>query len=107
ITLMNARVVSLLARTKERWALAGDQFYIDLDLSETNLPIGSRLAIGEAVIEVTPPPHNGCKKFEARFGTDALKFINSPEGKLRKMRGIHARIVQPGRVRVGEVAAKC
>ena len=106
ITIMNSRVIALLARRKDRWALAGDQLYIDLDLSGDNLPIGSRLAIGDAVIEIAAPPHTGCKKFEARFGTDALKFISSPEGKQRKMRGINARVVQPGLIRVGDVARK-
>lgn len=106
INIMNARVIGLIAPDKERWALAGDQLYVDLDLSEQNLPPGTRVAIGTAVIEVTPPPHLGCKKFNARFGADALKFVNSPVGKEMHLRGVNARIVQAGVVRVGDAARK-
>jgi MOSC domain-containing protein YiiM len=106
ITIMNARAVALVAQQRERWELAGDQLFIDLDLSKANLPTGSRLAIGTAVIEVTAPPHNGCKKFVARFGLDAMKFVNSPIGKELSLRGVHARVVQSGVVQVGDVARK-
>lgn len=102
LTLMNARVVDLLAQSRERWPLAGDQLYVDLDLSSDNLPPGTRLAIGSAVVEVTSVPHTGCKKFAARYGQDAMKFVNSSEGKMLHMRGINARIVQSGTVRVGD-----
>ena len=78
LTLMNARVVALVAGERERWPLAGDQLYVDLDLSADNLPPGTRLAVGSAVIEVTPEPHTGCAKFSARFGSEALRFVNSP-----------------------------
>lgn len=109
INIMNARVIALLAREKERkerWALAGDQFYIDLDLSNENLPAGSRIAIGSAVLEVSPLPHTGCQKFISRFGLDAMKFVNSPVGKELRLRGINAKVVQGGVVKVGQVARK-
>jgi len=106
ITVMNSRVVTLVAQAKERWPLAGDQFFIDLDMSKANLPAGSRLAIGSAIIEVTAPPHLGCNKFVARFGEDAMKFVNSPVGRELCMRGVHARVVQGGVVRTGDIARK-
>jgi len=106
VTMMSARCVDLLAGSRERWALAGDQFFVDLDLSEDNLPVGSRLALGSAVIEVTAPPHTGCKKFVERFGVEAMTFVNSPEGRKLRLRGIHGKVVQGGRVRVGDVVRK-
>jgi hypothetical protein len=106
INLMNARVVALLAQEKERWQLAGDQLFVELDLSEENLPPGSQLAIGEAVIEVTAQPHTGCQKFVSRFGLDAMKFVNSPLGKQLHLRGINAKVVQPGVIRAGDVIRK-
>lgn len=106
LNVMNARVIELLAQDKSRWALAGDQLYVDFDLSEANVPPGTRLAIGSAVIEVTAPPHLGCKKFSARFGPDAVKFVNSPEGKQLHLRGVNAKVVQGGKVRAGDVVKK-
>jgi hypothetical protein len=106
LNIMNARVTALVAQDSDRWQLAGDQLYIDMDLSEENLPAGTQLAIGSAVIEVTPPPHLGCKKFVSRFGLDAMKFVNSAVGKELHLRGINARVVQPGTIRVGQVAKK-
>ncbi|HEV2764815.1 MAG TPA: hypothetical protein VGV38_17675 [Pyrinomonadaceae bacterium] len=106
LNVMNSRVVALLARGRERWPLAGDQLYLDLDLSEENLPAGTRLALGTAVIEVTAEPHTGCKKFVSRFGLDALKFVNSPEGRRMRLRGLNAKVVKAGRVRVGQSAKK-
>ncbi len=106
LNIMNARVIELLAQSKDRWALAGDQLYVDFDLSEANIPPGTRLAIGSAVIEVTAEPHLGCKKFSARFGPDAMKFVNSPEGKQLHLRGINAKVVQPGVVQTGDVVKK-
>lgn len=106
LNVMNARAVALLAQGRERWPLAGDQLYLDLDLSGENLPPGTRLALGEAVIEVTAQPHTGCKKFVARFGLEAMKFVNSEVGRALNLRGINARVVQPGVIRVGDVARK-
>ena len=106
ITVINSRVAALVAREKSRWQLAGDQLYVDMDLSAENLPSGTRLLLGSAVIEVTAPPHLGCQKFVARFGLEAMKFVNSPLGKELRLRGLHARVVQPGRIRTGELARK-
>jgi hypothetical protein len=106
INIMNARVTALVAQDKDRWALAGDQLYIDMDLSKENLPAGSRLAIGSAVLEVSPLPHTGCHKFVSRFGVDAMKFVNSAVGRELCLRGINAKVVQAGVVKVGHTAKK-
>ncbi len=102
INVMNARAAALIAQSKDRWPLAGDQLFLDLDLSGANLPPGTRLAIGSAVIEVTELPHTGCGKFVERFGLDAMQFVNSPIGRELNLRGINARVVQPGAVRRGD-----
>jgi hypothetical protein len=106
LNIMNARVIALLAQDKDRWPLAGDQLFIDLDLTAENLPAGTRLALGSAVIEVTSQPHTGCDKFAARFGASATKFVNSAEGKRLRLRGINAKVVQAGTIRVGDLARK-
>lgn len=106
INVMNARVTALVAQDKERWPLAGDQLYLDMDLSKENLPAGTRLQVGSAVIEVSPLPHTGCKKFVSRFGEDAMKFVNSELGKELCLRGINAKVVQGGVVKVGQTAKK-
>jgi hypothetical protein len=106
LNIMNVRVIALVAQDKARWQLAGDQLYLDLDLSAENLPAGTRLAIGSAVIEVSPQPHTGCKKFVSRFGLEAMKFVNSELGRELHLRGINARVIQPGRIRVGNRAKK-
>ncbi len=106
LNIMNARAAALVARGRERWPLAGDQLYIDMDLSDENLPAGTRLALGSAVIEVTAQPHTGCHKFVSRFGPDAMKFVNSPAGKQLHLRGINARVVRPGVIRVGDAVKK-
>jgi MOSC domain-containing protein YiiM len=106
LNVMNARAVALIAREEGRWALAGDQLYVDLDLSRDNLPPGARLAIGDAVIEVSALPHTGCGKFVERFGVDAMKFVNGTIGRQLNLRGINARVVQPGTIRVGDTVTK-
>ena len=106
LNVMNARMIALVAQTKERWQLAGDQLFIDLDLSADNVPPGTRLALGSAVIAVTEQPHTGCKKFVERFGAEALKFVNSAVGKQLQLRGINAKVVHPGVIRVGDVVKK-
>ncbi len=106
LNVMNSRVIALVAQDRDRWQLAGDQLFIDMDLSADNLPAGTRLALGSAVIEVTPPPHTGCKKFVSRFGLDAMKFVNSTLGKQLHLRRINAKVVKPGVIRVGDVARK-
>jgi len=106
LNIMNARVIALLACEKDRWPLAGDQLFIDMDVSSENLPPGTRLALGSAVIEVTDQPHTGCKKFAARFGLDALKLVNSPVGRQLQLRGVNAKVTQPGVIRVGDSVKK-
>ena len=106
ITVMSSRAIALATGERDRWPLAGDQLYVDLDLSGENLPPGTRLALGTAVIEVTAEPHTGCKKFRARFGTETLELFNSPEGRALNLRGINTRVVESGVVRVGDVVRK-
>ena len=107
VTLMNARTITLLAGDdRERWALAGDQLYVDLDLSKDNLPPGTRLGVGSAVLEVSDVPHTGCDKFTARFGSAATRFVNKPPGRDLRLRGMNTRVVQPGTVRPGDEIRK-
>ena len=103
---MNARAAAAIAGERERWPLAGDQLYVDLDLSLANLPPGSRVQIGSAVIEFSEAPHTGCAKFSARFGVDALRFVNSPTGRELRLRGANCRVVVAGTVRPGDAIRK-
>jgi hypothetical protein len=106
LTLMNSRVAALVARTHDRWPLAGDQFYVDLDLSTGNIPAGTRLGLGSAVIEVTDQPHAGCGLFVRRFGVDAMKFVNSNTGRELHLRGVNAKVIVGGAVHAGDLVTK-
>lgn len=102
LNVMNYRFAELIAGRRERVPLAGDQLFVDLDLSDDNLPIGSHLNIGLAVIEVTAVPHLGCKKFVERFGIDAMKFANSEFGRKHNLRGINAKVARGGTITAGD-----
>lgn len=106
LTLMNARCAQLISGGRERWPLAGDQLFVDLDLSEANLGVGQRLAIGDTVVEITAEPHTGCSKFAARFGVDAVKFVNMGEGARHRLRGVHAMVIEEGEVHQGDLIRK-
>ncbi|MCF6349069.1 MAG: hypothetical protein L3J20_12340 [Flavobacteriaceae bacterium] len=106
LNIMNSRCIAHIAQRKERWQLAGDQLFVDINLSDDNLPAGTQLSLGEAIIEITAIPHNGCKKFTERFGLDAVKFVNSPIGKKLHLRGINAKIVKSGTIKVGDIVKK-
>ena len=106
LTLMNSRLIALIAGERDRWPLAGDQLFVDLDLSVDNLPPRSRLAIGTALIEITPEPHTGCRKFASRYGVDAVKFVNSPAGRKLRLRGVNARVVRGGEIGAGDIVSR-
>lgn len=106
VTLMNVRVAALVAVTPERIPLAGDQFFVDFDLTAANVPPGTRLALGSAVIEVSDDPHTGCRKFFDRFGNDAHRFVNAKEDRALNLRGINAFVVTGGTVRAGDAIRK-
>lgn len=106
INIMNSRVIALVAQDPQRWALAGDQLYIDMDLRPENLPPGTKISIGSAIIEVTAPPHTGCKKFVTRFGREAMMFVNSGVGRQLNLRGINAKVIQAGMIRTHDIAEK-
>ncbi len=106
LTLINSRLIALVARERERWPLAGDQLFVDVDLGLENLPAGTRIEVGTALLEVTAEPHLGCRKFARRYGTPAMQFVNSDEGKRLRLRGVNAKIVRSGSVRVGDLVRK-
>ncbi len=102
VTLMGSRAIACIAGAPERWPAAGDQLFVELDLSEAGLPAGSQLAVGEALLEVSALPHTGCGKFAVRYGKDALRFVNAAAGRALRLRGVNARVVRGGRVAVGD-----
>lgn len=106
VTIMNPRAAALLAGLPERWPLAGDQLYVDLDLGEATMAAGTQLAIGEAVVEITAKTHRGCAKFAARFGPEALRFVNTGPGRVLNLRGRNARVVTPGVIRRGDAVRR-
>ena len=106
VCIMSARCIALIAQDRNNWPPAGDNLFIDMDLSPSNMPPGQRLAIGSAIIEITPVAHNGCDQFIARYGRDACVFVNTGEGKRLRLRGIYARVVQDGRISVGDRVTK-
>lgn len=106
LTLMNSRVTDAIAGSRERWPLAGDQIYVDMDISVENLPPGSRIQVGEAVVEVSDKPHTGCAKFAGRFGKEALRFANVGIGRENRFRGVNAFVVESGSFQVGDKVTK-
>jgi len=106
VTVMNIRIAELVAGTPDRAPLAGDQLYVDFDLSEENLPAGTHIQIGSAVLRVSEAPHLGCAKFVERFGPEAMRFVNSRTGRQLRLRGLNARVVTPGQVRVGDTVTQ-
>ncbi len=106
ICIMNARCIALVAQERSNWAPAGDNLFLDMDLRPENLPPGTRLSLGSAILEITAQPHNGCKLFVERYGREALIFVNNRDGKRLRLRGIYARVVQDGRIAVGDRAVK-
>ena len=106
VTIINSRALDLMAQSEDRWPLAGDQLVIDIDMSMENLPPGTRLSIGSAVIEISEKPHTGCVKFSDRFGKDALRFVSTPLGRDMRLRGVNTRVVQSGTIRAGDTVAK-
>jgi len=107
VAIMNARMIDVLSRDRAQWALAGDQLFVDFDLSVVNLTPGDRLRVGAVTLEITVEPHRGCQKFRQRFGDAALDCVNSSQGDNHRLRGIYAKIISAGEVRVGDVIGKC
>lgn len=106
IALMNSRIIDLLASDRARWPLAGDQLFVDIDISPDNMPVGQRFTIGDALLEISDIPHTGCSKFTERFGGDAIRFVNSPEGRAARRRGVYARVVKAGGIQAGDKITK-
>jgi len=106
INIINCRVIDLITQDKDDWKIAGDQLFVDFNLNKDNVPPGTKIAVGAAVLEVTSMPHTGCKKFAARFGVDAVKFISSPKGRQWQLRGINAQVIKTGTIQVGDRLSK-
>jgi MOSC domain-containing protein YiiM len=106
LTLMNSRVTDAVAGSRDRWPLAGDQIYVDMDISRENLPPGSRIRVGDAVVEISDVPHTGCDKFASRYGKEALRWVNVGLGRENRFRGVNAFVVESGSFRVGDEITK-
>ncbi|MGI9525391.1 MAG: MOSC domain-containing protein [Hyphomicrobiaceae bacterium] len=102
VCIMNSRCIELIAGERRNWLPAGDNLFVDMDLRPTNLPPGQRVAVGDAIIEITDTPHNGCASFAERYGRDATIFVNTGDGKVNRLRGIYARVVKCGKITVGD-----
>jgi MOSC domain-containing protein YiiM len=106
LTIASTRLLELIAEP-ERWPLSGDNLLVDMGLDMESLPVGSRLGIGDTVVvQISEVPHTGCAKFSARFGSDALKFVNSPEGRRLRLRGVNAHVIVPGPVSTGDAVRR-
>lgn len=106
VTIMNRRMLDLVAGDQARWPLAGDQLVVDFDLSHENMPVGTRLSVGTAILEITEQPHTGCAKFSQRFGRAALKFVNTRVGMSLRLRGANFKVVQGGSIEIGDTVKK-
>jgi MOSC domain-containing protein YiiM len=106
VSVINVRLLEAIAGDAERMNLAGDNLIVDLALDESNLPAGTRLQVGQALIEVTNQPHTGCKKFHGRYGKEAHVLANSEEGRALRLRGLYAQVVRGGEVHVGDRVCK-
>ena len=102
ITIMNSRCLELISSSPSQWPLAGDNLIADLDLGVHNLKPGQKLSVGTTILEITAVPHTGCDNFKVRFGLDSLKFVSTKAGKELRLRGIYARIIQDGEIRIGD-----
>jgi hypothetical protein len=106
LTIASTRLLELIAEP-DRWPLSGDNLLVDMGLDMESLPVGSRLAIGDTVVvQISEVPHTGCAKFSARFGSDALRFINSPEGRELRLRGVNAHVIVPGTIATGDAVRR-
>jgi MOSC domain-containing protein YiiM len=106
VTLMSSRIIQAIAKERSRWSLAGDQLFLDIDLSEENLPTGQQIAIGTVILEISAYPHTGCKKFTERYGSEATRFVNSREGRQLRRRGVNAIVIQSGTISTGDTVVK-
>ncbi len=106
IAITNTRLLAAICPDKSRWPLAGDQIYTELNLSKTNLPVGTRLSAGTVILEITQEPHLGCSQYAEHFGKDSLKFTLTPRGRELNLRGIYAKVIKSGSINTGDRISK-